>query len=130
MSHRPSKRSKSRTKSKSKSKSKAKSKSTKKYSKTKPSTKKSRNKSKQKPKPSKSTDIESSEEELVADKNGRFNCNECGKSYKQMSSLQRHIKKTHTMETTKCHQCQYCEASFFSKYQLTVHKFSNDIIIY
>lgn len=120
-----------RSSKKSKSKSKSRPKSTKKYSKTKTATKKSRNKSKSKRK-SKAKAIKdissSSEDELLPDKDGRFNCEDCGKSYKQMSSLQRHIKKTHTMETTKCHQCQYCDASFFSKYQLTVHKFSNAII--
>eukprot|EP01084_Bolivina_argentea_P117307 208347_1 len=51
----------------------------------------------------------------------KHNCNECGKSYKQTSSLQRHIKKTHSGIDTKQHQCTYCNSSFHSKYQLTVH---------
>eukprot|EP01083_Nonionella_stella_P273468 927656_1 len=48
-------------------------------------------------------------------------CRECGKSYKQYSSLQRHIKKTHSGKNTKQHKCPHCPASFHSKYQLTVH---------
>ena len=99
----------------------------KKYCKTKTSTtKKSSNK--RKLRVSKSKSSSSSSDELLADKDGRFNCNDCGKSYKQISSLQRHIKKIHTMESTKCHQCKYCDSSFFSKYQLTVHKFRKILI--
>ena len=52
-------------------------------------------------------------------------CHECGKIYKQISSLHRHIKKTHSGQNTKKHKCSYCPSTFHSKYQLTVHKLSN-----
>ena len=86
------------------------------------SAKSSKKSSSKKPR-TKANSIELTEEDCM-DSDGRHVCSDCGKSYKQMSSLQRHIKKTHTLETTKCHECEYCNASFFSKYQLTVHKLS------
>lgn len=52
-----------------------------------------------------------------------FECQECGKKYKQISSLHRHIKKTHSGINTRKHRCSYCDSSFHSKYQLDVHKF-------
>ena len=70
-----------------------------------------------------SKDIKHEQEKEKEEK--QYLCNECGKLYKQLSSLHRHIKKNHSGENTKRHQCTYCSAKFHSKYQLTVHKFSN-----
>ena len=55
-----------------------------------------------------SKDIKHEQEKEKEEK--QYLCNECGKLYKQLSSLHRHIKKNHSGENTKRHQCTYCSA--------------------
>lgn len=61
------------------------------------------------------------EHRRLHDQSSKFHCtfNGCSKSYASKTSLEQHIRVTHTKE--KPFQCHYCETRFPTTYQRTLH---------
>ena len=53
---------------------------------------------------------------------GQFMCTSCGKLYKQIGSLIKHLKSNHKITDIVSFRCDKCNTLFESKQKLTKHK--------
>ena len=63
-----------------------------------------------------------SSEKLYPKGKRKFDCNICGKDFKQNSNLERHIDTVH--EGKKSHVCSICNVNFATERSLKIHKSS------
>ena len=54
--------------------------------------------------------------------NGTYVCNYCGKPYKMVGSLQKHLEKNHKIEDAICFTCKKCNKVFDRKAKLSRHQ--------
>ena len=52
---------------------------------------------------------------------GSYSCNFCGKAYKMLGSLNKHLEKNHAVSNAVSFECPSCQKKFETKFKLTRH---------